>query len=170
MTYTKQVWQDAPSTATPLSAARLNYMEDGLQALSDDLTLGNAWATYSPTLSNITLGAGSVSAAFARYGKTVFVRFRFVMGSGSAMGTNPAFSLPIAARSASDPIVARGHILDSGTDYFDCFGILNSSTVVGLYAAATSAAYASRGFIGASIPMTWTTNDELAVMVVYQAA
>lgn len=30
MAYTKQTWLDAPSTATPLSAARLNYMEDGI--------------------------------------------------------------------------------------------------------------------------------------------
>ncbi len=30
MTYSKQTWTDSPSTSSPLSAARLNHMEDGI--------------------------------------------------------------------------------------------------------------------------------------------
>lgn len=32
MVYTKQVWSDFPETSSPLSAARLNYMEEGIRA------------------------------------------------------------------------------------------------------------------------------------------
>lgn len=32
MTYTKQTWQNMPARTTPLSASRLNHMEDGIQA------------------------------------------------------------------------------------------------------------------------------------------
>ncbi len=32
MTYAKQSWQDSPAKTTPLSAARLNHMEDGIEA------------------------------------------------------------------------------------------------------------------------------------------
>jgi hypothetical protein len=30
--YTRQTWADEPSTSTPVSAARLNYMEAGIEA------------------------------------------------------------------------------------------------------------------------------------------
>lgn len=32
MAYTKQTWANAPATTSPLSAARLNYIEDGIEA------------------------------------------------------------------------------------------------------------------------------------------
>lgn len=32
MAYTPQTWSDAPATTTPISAARLNYMEAGIAA------------------------------------------------------------------------------------------------------------------------------------------
>ena len=35
MAYTKQTWTDAPSTTTPISAARLNYIEAGIEAAAD---------------------------------------------------------------------------------------------------------------------------------------
>ena len=34
MVYVKQLWQDLPNKTTPLSAARLNYMEEGIAAAS----------------------------------------------------------------------------------------------------------------------------------------
>lgn len=35
MAYTKQTWKDGTGGATPLTAARLNHMEDGIKATSD---------------------------------------------------------------------------------------------------------------------------------------
>jgi hypothetical protein len=32
MTYTKQTWADSPATTTPISAARLGHVEDGIEA------------------------------------------------------------------------------------------------------------------------------------------
>ena len=37
MSYAKQVWEDAPSTSSPITAARLNHMEDGIKS-SNDIT------------------------------------------------------------------------------------------------------------------------------------
>jgi len=36
MGYTKQTWQNLPNKTTPLSAARLNHMEDGIFAAAQD--------------------------------------------------------------------------------------------------------------------------------------
>jgi len=89
--YVRRTWADDPSTSTPLSAANFNAMELGIQDLSDALGTGTAWTSYTPTTTNITVGNGTVTAAYARYGKTIFGRFNFTLGSTSAMGTDPKF-------------------------------------------------------------------------------
>lgn len=37
MPYTKQTWENSPSTATPISAARLTYIEDGIDSIDADV-------------------------------------------------------------------------------------------------------------------------------------
>lgn len=44
MAYTKQTWSDLPSTTSPLNAARLNHMEDGIY---DALTTDNIKTTQT---------------------------------------------------------------------------------------------------------------------------
>ena len=48
MAYTKINWQDSPSTATPLTAANLNHMDDGIYNIS--FTLEAEAGTWTPTL------------------------------------------------------------------------------------------------------------------------
>lgn len=60
MAYTKTVWENAPSTNTPINATRLNNLEDGVEAISQYIT---ATATtngdYKINISsNFTLAAG----------------------------------------------------------------------------------------------------------------
>src|SRR5258706_593917 len=56
----------------------------------------DAWTTWSPTLTNLTLGSGALTAKYRQVGKTVDIRGRFVYGIGSAVGTDPSFTLPVA--------------------------------------------------------------------------
>lgn len=41
MSYTKQTWSDTASSGTPITAARMNHMEDGIKAAND------AWDSVS---------------------------------------------------------------------------------------------------------------------------
>lgn len=45
MAYTPQTWVDGEAGGTPLSADRLNYMEAGIQAVSEAATVGDATDT-----------------------------------------------------------------------------------------------------------------------------
>lgn len=45
MVYDKQTWADLPTRSTPLSASRLNHMEDGIYDASSDARLANFAAT-----------------------------------------------------------------------------------------------------------------------------
>lgn len=90
--------------------------------------LGGAWVTYTPSTTNITRGASTLSGAYMLIGKTLF--FRFSLGSG-ATATNAgfvSFSLPasltsvaiqmLACRAASTNSIA----LANGTDVDIYFG------------------------------------------------
>lgn len=53
MAYTKQTWENVPSTNTPLSAAALNHMEDGI-ADAHSLADGKADASHTHLLVDVT--------------------------------------------------------------------------------------------------------------------
>lgn len=76
MAYTKQTWVDGAGGLTPLNATRLNYIEDGLQGVSDDLVQAQAEAgllgyayraatvTYDATASWADVDATNLTATF----------------------------------------------------------------------------------------------------------
>lgn len=168
--YVRRTWVDEPSTSTPTSAANFNAMELGIQDLSDALGTGTAWTSYTPTTTNITVGNGTVTAAYARYGKTIFGRFNFTLGSTSAMGTDPKFTLPFALRSSSDPILFSGIHIDSGTSEFPLVLIVDSTTTVAARCMNTGTSYGSLAFVSSTVPMAWTTSDGIRVAFTYEAA
>ena len=49
MPYTKQTWTDAPSTSTPISAARLNHVEDGVETAQNTAETAQTTATAKYT-------------------------------------------------------------------------------------------------------------------------
>ena len=57
MAYTKQTWTNGDAGGTPLSAARLSYMEDGIEDASDRLDTAEA---------NITTNTGDISSLDGR--------------------------------------------------------------------------------------------------------
>lgn len=80
-----------------------------------------AWASWTPTLTGITLGNGTVVAKFLQIGKTVQFRFEFTMGSTSVISGNPpSFSLPVPS------IILRwrfnGETLDTGVANYPLMG------------------------------------------------
>ncbi|QOP67217.1 minor tail protein [Mycobacterium phage OfUltron] len=63
MAYTKQTWENVPSTNTPLSADRLNHIEDGIEDAHEGLD-GKADETHTHSLadvSDVTASAAEVN-------------------------------------------------------------------------------------------------------------
>ncbi|QFP96407.1 hypothetical protein SEA_MODRAGONS_23 [Mycobacterium phage Modragons] len=60
MAYTKQTWENVPSTNTPLSADRLNHIEDGIEDAHEGLD-GKADETHTHAASAITSGTLDVA-------------------------------------------------------------------------------------------------------------
>lgn len=132
---------------------------DCLTALTDPWT-----TTWVPTLTNLTLGNGTVTAVYRRVGKTLDYSFKFKLGSTSAVGTGPKFTLPAtpASRYASiEDELGTGILLDSGTANRSASVFLSSPAGTG-----EIVSYSTTGVvttITATVPWTWTTNDCLAV-------
>ena len=130
-----------------------------------------AWTTYTPTLTNMTLGNGTVTAKYAKLGKIVHLRITFVLGSTSTMGTGPTFSLPPSLTVESGQSYPNGtlSILDSGTaGYVGTIEIV--STNLQCWILSTSGAYPQFANITSTVPMTWTTSDSLSVTAIYEVA
>jgi hypothetical protein len=148
-----------------VTAAQLNLevrdAVNGIQA---------AWTAYTPTLTGITLGNGTLACAFTRYGKTIKVRGNFSAGSTTTYSaTTFAFSLPVAPHSAYTASTAHavGACYINATTATRCAGTA-FITAAGLLSFQCSTPANSP--VTNLIPATWTTTSALTFEIEYEAA
>lgn len=120
-----------------------------------------AWTAWTPTLTNMTLGNGTVTALYRRLGKTMDFRFRFILGSTSAVGTSPTFSLP-AGISALTTSAVCGDILmqDTGASTRRGQAIVASATTIGIFNFSTTGILQGTT---ATVPHTWANTDVIDI-------
>ena len=133
------------------------------------------WDTWTPSLTNITQGNGTVATAYTQVGKMVICQFLFTFGSsGSAMGTNPTISLPVTATTpllASVQTVGRCHMVDGGATNYHGGTRLNSTTLLQAFEFNVDGSNnIVSGAIGSTSPFTWANTDTLYMDAVYEAA
>jgi hypothetical protein len=126
----------------------------------------DAWTSYTPTLTNITLGNGTMIARYKQIGKTVHLFFKFTLGSTSAISGTPTFTLPVNSVNES---ISMAYIQDVGTMNYYAVVTL-TSTAGAFYLQTTSSTYSQYGAITSTVPMTWTTTDFLYTSITYEAA
>jgi len=136
---------------------------DDWDNILDELTaIQAAWTSYVPTLTNLTLGNGTLSAKYRRVNKTGDLRLTFTLGTTSAVGTNPQFSLPFTLNSeiASSGLLLIGPatLVDAGTARRMGAVQADTATTASIIQINATPAVAS---ITALSPWTWTTGDML---------
>lgn len=146
---------------------------------NEDLSIGDgsasqivhmgAWKTWTPTLTNITLGNGTIVSRYTQVGKLVHAEFRFVLGSTSAIGTNPRWSPPVtmATNLSSPSTLGNVHLQDTGTAQYLGDAIWDTSTTIQMKHLNSSAFLKQTT---ATVPFTWTTNDIISCHITYEAA
>jgi hypothetical protein len=134
---------------------------------STGLAWGGGWTTWSPTFANLTVGNGTVTARYQQIGKTVNFEFKFILGSTSAIGSLPNFSLPATPKIGSGIFLLAAE--DSGTG--NTFGGLeNISGTVYPFAFTAGGTYVQNSYFTATVPFTWTTNDNFTIRGTYEVA
>ena len=160
----------AASSASNPARLGIGANDTVLTAASGETTgikWGSVASTWTPTLQNMTLGNGTVTAQYVQVGKIVTCLFRFVLGSTSAVASFPGHSLPVTARSDRF-LSANVHFSDSGTAEYAAFIHGNGSATTGtIYSLGTNNALVN---VTASAPFTWTTSDVITTVITYEVA
>lgn len=133
------------------------------------------WASWTPTLANLTLGNGTSVGVSKQIGKTVSFRWTFTLGSTSAVGTNPSFTLPVAAHSGyvpsgdSEYSFLAGSYDASASTVAPLLTFLSSTTICRILAPNAAGTYVAVANVTATVPITWATGDRISVHGTYEA-
>lgn len=113
-----------------LSSAKLNQqLRDNLLAI---LPNGPSFQSWTPTLTNTTLGSGStVSGKYIQFAKLVYAHLLVLLGTGGDFSAQPTFTLPIASVNypGQSPVIGHGGIIDGATSDYPCAVWWSSTTV-----------------------------------------
>lgn len=132
-----------------------------------------AWKSWTPTLTSMTLGNGTVVAKYAQVGKTVHYTFKFTLGSTSAMSSNPEFSVPVTINSSYTDFLTIGDtaVFDNSTSTVYISAATPSTTSkIRMFATGAASTHAVLAGISSTIPITWATSDILWSAGTYEAA
>jgi hypothetical protein len=158
-------------TTTASGAVTMNssLLVNGSITACGSLTgFGGVWSTWSPTLTNVTLGTGStVVARYLQIGKLVLCQLQIILGTTADVTGTFTVSLPVTARSLQPSIWGGGVALDASvgaTGHRGVFCLVGASTSVLTFVASTG------GTVNASVPFDWTDSDQLRVSWFYEAA
>jgi hypothetical protein len=149
-------------TAAPagvkLIAATLKTWTDALTALT------GATTTYSPTLTNITIGNGTVTAKYWQSGKFVKYSGKISFGTTTTVGGTIGVSVPV---NAVDTIgIGSALLYDSSTTPNRSGGECDFSAVGTLEFFGGNGG----GPAATALPFTWAVSDQLRWDITYEAA
>lgn len=129
--------------------------------------LTDAWTSYVPAVTGVTMGNGTVTGRHKTIGKTVHVNVRLTMGTTSSVTGTLGVALPS---------VPKLNTFQSGTALFkdDSANAYHIGIAVGNYTASPPAeanlltATTPSVLASATAPFTWATNDFLEFSLTYE--
>jgi len=150
-------WPDRPLSRGGLLRTALDYelLLDQIEALSADPV------DWTPTLTNLTLGSGTVTAKYTNAGGYAQFFFKFTYGAGSAVGTQPTISLPFSMPSYyANAYVGDVRLLHDGVSAFrGAARYLTSTTIDVIYHPSGG----TEANVTSTAPFTWDANDAIIV-------
>lgn len=155
--------------ADEFTATKVASYNSLLQALQNPFT---AWV---PTWTNLTVGNGTVTAKYRQIGKLVIVRLVIVFGSTTSISGAVSFTLPVtraayAGTAGVSPLgMARFFDASPGAGY-EGVVVTPSTTTAKLHVWQASGTYTQAVDLSSTVPVTWTTSDEIHVQLSYEAA
>lgn len=132
-----------------------------------------AWNLWVPTLTNLTLGSGTLIGKYRQVGKTVDYRFKFRLGAGSVVASSPRFSPPVAPHAdyvADEDRVGSALLADVGIGFYDGIVYFRGPGIFEIAALGAAGATVSITPVTATTPFTWGGGDALSAFGTYEAA
>ena len=165
---------------SPSHAQQHSDINDAVEALQTKVAIGNTvlgtYTAYTPTMSNFTLGNGTVSSSYCRVNNYVHYFGKVTLGSTSVvLGGGQALSVPINIDSTQTSFY---NVIGSAS-YYDISvawgypGVVNcvgSATTVYLQQQNSAGTYLTAFAVTSTVPFTWAVNDTMNWNVFYKAA
>jgi hypothetical protein len=164
----------SPENILTTSSASATYLTQS-NASSTYATKANFpegdWTSYTPTLTNVTLGTGGASSFWwNKIGKVVFVKGNIVLGSsGFSIGGSVSFSLPVTSAAQAAYPLGIANYADGGT-LFEGIVRYTSSTSAAFAAISSGGTYTSYSNLSSTVPFTWGAADAIRFQMMYEAA
>lgn len=157
------LWVDATGNVRVHTSAPTNSASD----TAGQIVGSTGWATWSPTLSGITIGNGSVIARYTKVNKTVFYVLIIVIGSTTVFPGPLSFSMPSTMQALAAAMeTGHGLILDaSASAYFRAAAGVNTATTSAIYGGGSALTALSGVF-----PITFATSDQIGITGHYEEA
>jgi hypothetical protein len=134
-----------------------------------------AWTSYTPTLTGMSIGNGTIAAYWTQIGKIVRVNLNIKLGTTSTVSSNIVLTLPVTANAIHastsrfpGPMVSFEDV-SAFTWYAGLLQISSTTqaTIVGLNTAGT---YPINSTISSTVPFTWASTDNISIEFNYEAA
>jgi hypothetical protein len=141
----------------------------GDDTLAADINaLTPTWTSYSPawngSVSNPSIGNGSLQGWYTKVGKLVHVRISLVIGSTSTGGSGRwTFTLPFAA-AAQQCLAAVAEDTSASTRYGGAAWVTPGA---GVFAVALGS---GNGGVTSAVPFTWASGDQLYISGSYESS
>lgn len=121
-----------------------------------------AWTTFTPTMTNVTLGNGTLTGRYALSGKSCFVNITFTMGSTSSVSGVIKFNLPVQAANTNRQTLSVS-ALDSGTNYRMGVCVIDANATLTTHINGDNTAEWNT-----TVPITWANGDLISISGAYE--
>lgn len=136
-----------------------------------DVNQTEAWTSWTPTATNLTVGNGTWDCKYIQIGKLVACRVKFTWGTTtSASAAITTFTLPVTAASGSDGSMGVVYLEDLATAGYEGSIRKGSTTTAQLICYSASGTYATSRGVEGTVPWTWANGDFFAGYFMYEAA
>lgn len=125
------------------------------------------WIAYAPTITNVTVGSGTVFGQYKFVGGDIHVEGRFIFGAGSSITGTPtlthpgSYSVSTNQQNAGYPM-GEADVLRPGTSDEPGRVLYSTSTTALLNVVNAAGTYAVFNNVSATVPLTFTTADTIA--------
>lgn len=152
-----------------LAAGANNSLLVADSSTSTGLKWAGTWTTWTPTINNLTIGNGTITARFARIANTICFSLRVQFGTTTSISGSPNLNLPVtAASNAVFPVWC----VDTGVGgFFGRAGVFAFDyTKMYLDLMGTAGTISNGAPFSATAPFTWGTGDEFYTSGSYEVA
>ena len=162
----------AASTPARLAVGSNNALLTADSSQATGLKYAGLWTTYTPTLTNLTLGNGSKAGTFCQIGDTTFFRVIITFGTTTAFTGRLDVSLPTtpSGYTTFDYMNALNMCWDSSATGIvaSATNVYIASTGIGILTTVVSGTYPSALDVSANVPFVWATGDIIHVQGSYR--